>query len=113
MAEYSPLTKGTSRTTPYISTDAIAAVTKNTATVMPMIRPALPADSIFAMAEQMEQNTMGTTTQNIRLINTVPNGSSTVAPARTVSPAPSFTTGKIAPTTQPAPMPKSISSRKP
>ena len=29
---------------------------------------------MFAMAEAMEQNTIGTTTQNIMFMNTVPSG---------------------------------------
>ena len=53
---------------------------------------------MFAMAEAMEQNTIGTTTQNIMFINTVPSGSRQVAP------------GQTAPTMQPAMMPVSIES---
>lgn len=42
------------------------------------------------MAEEIEQNTMGTATQNIILMKTVPSGSRQVAP------------GQTAPTAQPA-----------
>ena len=48
---------------------------------------------MFAMAEEMEQNTIGTTTQNIMFMNTVPSGSRAVAP------------GHTAPTMQSATMP--------
>ena len=51
---------------------------------------------MFAMAEEMEQNTIGTTTQNIMFMNTVPSGSRAVAP------------GHTAPTMQPATMPTSM-----
>ena len=66
-----------------------------------MMRPARFAELMFAIAEAMEQNTIGTTTQNIILINSVPNGSRAVAP------------GHAAPTIQPATMPRSISVMKP
>ena len=62
-------------------TAAIAPVTTKVATVVPMILPAFLALSILAMADAMEQKTMGTTIQNIRLMNTVPRGSSTRAPS--------------------------------
>jgi hypothetical protein len=62
---------------------------------------------MLAIAEAMEQNTIGTTTQNIRLMNTVPSGSRTVAPELTVSPSTS-TTGHSQPTIQPATIPTSI-----
>ena len=72
-----------------------------------MILPAFFMESMLAMAEEMEQNTMGTTMQNMRLMNTVPRGSKTVAPAlMTVSP--SLIMGKQAPAMQPATMPVSI-----
>ena len=85
----------------YITIAAMAAVEKNVPTVMPMMRPARFAELIFAIAEAMEQNTIGTTTQNIMLMNSVPKGSRAVAP------------GQTAPTTQPATMPSSISVMKP
>ena len=47
----------------------------------------------------MEQNTIGTTTQNIIFVKSVPSGSSTVAP------------GHTKPTMQPAAMPSIIVSR--
>ena len=56
---------------------------------------------MFAMAEEMETNTIGTTTQNIMLMKIVPMGSSAVAP------------GHTAPTTQPATMPMIMKIRKP
>ena len=85
----------------YIKIAAMAAVERNVPTVMPMMRPARFAELMFAIAEAMEQNTIGTTTQNIILINSVPNGSRAVAP------------GHAAPTIQPATMPRSISVMKP
>ena len=50
----------------------MAAVTRNVAMVTPMILPARFTLFILAMAEAMEQNTIGTTTQNIILMNSVP-----------------------------------------
>ena len=88
-------------------TEAMAAVTRKVATVVPRTLPALRISPILAMAEAMEQNTIGTTTQNIRLINTVPSGSSTVAPALTTSPS-TVTTGHSQPTMQPATIPTSM-----
>ena len=81
----------------YISTPAMAAVTRKVATVTPMILPARLTLFILAMAELMEQNTMGTTTQNIMLINTVPRNSIFLPKD-----------GAKAPTRQPAIMPVSI-----
>ena len=81
----------------YISTPAMAAVTRNVATVTPMILPARRALFILAMAEAIEQNTMGTTTQNIMLMNSVPRNS--ILPPKL---------GANAPTRQPATMPVSI-----
>lgn len=40
--------------------------------VTPMILPARLTLFMLAMAEAMEQNTIGTTTQNIMLMNSVP-----------------------------------------
>ena len=74
---------------------------RNVATVTPMILPARFALFMLAMAEEMEQNTIGTTTQNIRFTNTVPIGSSAFAPSHS------------APTTHPATMPSSIQIKKP
>ena len=93
------------RQTMYMMTPAIAAVTRNVAMVTPMILPARLTLFILAMADAMEQNTIGTTTQNIMLMNTVPRGFSTVAPAL------SSVTGKIQPTMAPRIMEPSIMAR--
>ena len=77
-------------------TAAIAAVTRKDAIVTLMILPARRALTMFAIAEEIEQNTIGTTTQNIMLINSVPSGSRLFAP------------GHTAPTTQPAMIASSI-----
>ena len=89
--------------------EAMAAVTRKVATVVPRTLPALRISPMLAMAEAMEQKTIGTTTQNIRLMNTVPSGSSTVAPALTTSPS-TVTTGHSQPTMQPATIPTSMES---
>ena len=91
----------------------MAAVAKNVAIVTPMILPARLALCMFAMADEIEQNTVGTAIQNIRFRNTVPSGSSTVAPLTTISPEASFVAGQIAPTMQPATMPISMQIRNP
>ena len=87
---YAPVTSGITRQTAYITTAAMAAVTRNVTRVAPMIFPARRIPFMLAMAEAMEQNTMGTATQNIILMKTVPNGSRQVAP------------GQAAPTAHPA-----------
>ena len=51
-------------------------------TVVPISLPALLALFIFAMDDEMEKNTIGTTTQNIMLINSVPRGSRAPAPGQ-------------------------------
>ena len=79
---------------------AMTPVTTKVAMVVPMIFPARRALPILAMAPAMEANTSGTTMQNIRLINTVPRGSSAEAP------------GQTAPTMQPATMPSTMNARK-
>jgi hypothetical protein len=56
---------------------------------------------MLAIAEEMEQKTMGTTIQNIMLMNKVPRGSNAVAP------------GQTAPVMQPATMPISMKMIKP
>ena len=97
-------------------TAANAAVTRKVAMVTPMILPARLALCMFAIDDEIEQNTMGTAMQNIRFRNTVPSGSSTVAPLSTIIVSPSttsMTAGQIAPTTQPATMPVSIRIRNP
>ena len=85
------------RHTMYIRTPAMAAVTRNVATVTPMILPARLTLLILAMAEAMEQNTMGTTTQNIILMNSVPRN--LILPPKA---------GAKAPTRQPTTMPVSM-----
>ena len=113
---YSPTTGGISRTVTYMMTAAIAAVTRKVAMVTPMILPARLALCMFAIDDEIEQNTVGTAMQNIRFRNTVPSGSSTVAPLSTIIVSPSttsMTAGQIAPTTQPATMPVSIRIRNP
>ena len=102
-----------STTVTYMMTAAIAAVVRNVATVTPMILPARFALCMFAMADETEQNTVGTVMQNIRFRNTVPSGSRTVAPLTTISPSASLTAGQIRPTTHPATMPVSIRIRNP
>ena len=56
---------------------------------------------MFAIAEEMETNTIGTTTQNIMLMKIVPMGSSAVAP------------GQTAPTTHPETIPMIIQIKNP
>ena len=70
--------------------------------VIPMTLPARFALDILEIAEAMEQNTIGTTTQNMRFINTVPRGAS-------FEPSEGFK----APTRQPATMPVSMNNIKP
>ena len=62
--------------------EAIAAVDKKVIIVVPITFPARESDFIFAIAEAMEAKTIGTTTQNMALIKSVPNGSKTVAPGQ-------------------------------
>ena len=100
------------RHTAYIKRAAMVAVTQKVSTVTPIIFPARLGDAMLAMAEEMDRNTMGTTMQNMRLINTVPRGSSTVAPGLSTS-SPWRTTGKHSPATDPAVMPSSMNRRKP
>ena len=78
-----------------------------------MILPARLALCMFAMADEIEQKTVGTAMQNIRFRKTVPSGSSTVAPLTRISPEASFVAGQIAPTMQPATMPISMQIRNP
>ena len=61
-------------------TEAMIVVHINVTTVVPISFPALRALFILAMEEEMEKKTIGTTTQNIMLINKVPSGSSAPAP---------------------------------
>ena len=85
------------RQTIYIRMPAMAAVTRNVAMVTPMILPARLTLFMLAMAEAMEQNTIGTTTQNIMLMNSVPRNS-------ILPPKP----GANAPTRQPPTIPVSM-----
>ena len=110
---YAPVTSGKIRTTMYMSSAAMPAVTTKVRIVVPMTLPARLMLCIFAIAEEMETKTIGTTTQNIRLMNTVPIGSRQVAPALTTSPEASLTAGQTAPVTQPAMMPTSIAIKNP
>ena len=92
---------GRNRTITYMITAAMAAVHRNVTTVVPSSLPARFTLFMLAMAEEMEQNTIGTTTQNIRFTKTVPSGSRQVAP------------GHTAPTIQPATMAASMQIRNP
>ncbi len=69
-------------------------------TVVPISLPARLALFMFAMEEEMEKNTIGTTTQNIMLMNSVPRGSST----------PAF--GQVKPTMIPSTMPMIMEKKK-
>ena len=59
----------------------------------------------------MDENTMGTTMQNIMFRNSVPKGSRTVAPALMTSSLASRTSGKIQPTMEPRIMDPSMTAR--
>ena len=98
---YCPLTSGKIRQTMYISTPAIAAVDKKVTIVLPINLPARFTFFMLAMADEMEKNTMGTTTQNIMFTNNVPRNAR--LPAKS---------GRSAPTIQPRTMPESISKMK-
>ena len=90
---------GTISTMTYIITAAMAAVTTKVSRVVLMTLPARRTECMLAMAEETEQNTMGTTTQNIMLVNRAPRGSSAVAP------------GQAKPTMQPRTMPRIMVQR--
>ena len=90
---------GKNLTTAYIITLATAAVQVKVTSVIPSIFPALRGLAIFAIADDIEQKTMGTTTQNIIFTKRVPSGSRAVAP------------GHTAPTMHPAAIPVSMVSR--
>ncbi len=77
-------------------TEAMTVVHMKVRTVVPMSLPARLALFMLAMEEEMEKNTIGTTTQNIILINRVPRGSSAPAP------------GQAKPTTMPRTIPRII-----
>ena len=74
--------------------EATIPVAMNTDIIDPMMRPRRVAEFMFATADAIEKNTMGTTRVNIMLMNTVPNGFKTVALSPMTSPT-------IAPTTTP------------
>ena len=76
---------------------ASSPVTTKTPSVAPRMRPALRRERVLAMLPASEQNTSGTTRQNIMLMNSVPRNS--ILP-------PNF--GANAPTRQPATMPVSM-----
>ena len=92
-------------------TAAMAPVMMKVSTVVPIILPARLRLFMVAMEPAMEENTIGTTMQNIMLIKRVPKGLRTVAPAWMTS-SPSFTWGKIQPTTEPRIMDASMMPRK-
>ena len=75
-------------------TEAMIVVHMKVRTVVPMSLPARLTLFILAMEEEMEKKTIGTTTQNIMLMNRVPSGSSAPAP------------GQAKPTTMPRTMPR-------
>ena len=94
-------------------TAAMAPVTTKVATVTPMIFPARWRLSMLATALEMEANTMGTTMQNIILMNTVPRGLRTVAPVPEITPpSPSTDAGNSQPAMHPRTMAASITARK-
>ncbi len=93
-------TGGKRRIKQYMITAAMAPVTTKVPTVTPMIFPARLRLSMLATALEMDAKTMGTTIQNMRLINTVPRGLSTVA------------SGHSQPTMQPRTMEPSMTARK-
>ena len=70
---------------------AMAPVTMKVRMVVPMIVPARLRLRMVAMEPAMEANTMGTTMQNIMLMNRVPRGFRTVAPDLRTLPSASFT----------------------
>ena len=61
-------------------TAAIAPVTTNVRIVVPMILPARFLLFMFAIEPAIDENTSGTTTQNIMLMNTCPRASMCPAP---------------------------------
>ena len=91
----------------YMMAAAMAPVTTKVPMVTPMILPARLRLPILATAPAMDAKTMGTTMQNIMLMNTVPKGSSTLAPEL------SSVAGNRAPTTQPATMATSMAESRP
>ena len=106
-------TGGKTTISTYMMTAAMAPVTTKVPTVTPMIFPARFRLSMLATALEMEAKTMGTTTQNIMLMNTVPRGLSTVAPVpETMPPLPSGSAGQTQPRMAPKIMAPSIMAKK-
>ena len=64
-------------------TEAMIVVHMNVMTVVPISLPARFTFFMLAIDEEMEKKTIGTTTQNIMLMNSVPSGSSAPAPSHT------------------------------
>ena len=95
----------------YMRTAAMAPVTRKVMMVVLIIFPARLRLCMVATLPPMDENTMGTTMQNIRLMKTVPSGFKTVAPALMVLPSASVTTGKNQPTTAPRIMEPSMMAR--
>ena len=105
-------TGGNTTISAYMITAAMAPVTTKVPTVTPIIFPARFRLSILATALEMEANTMGTTTQNIMLMNTVPKGLSTVAPVPEITLPPSSTAaGNTQPTMAPSTMAPIMTAR--
>ena len=97
----------------YMMTAAMAPVTTKVPTVTPMIFPARFRLSMLATALEMEANTMGTTTQNIMLMNTVPRGLRTVAPVPEMTPPSASTSaGQTQPRMAPRIMAPSMMAKK-
>ena len=92
-------------------TAAMAPVMMKVSTVVPMILPARLRLFMVATDPAMDENTMGTTMQNIMFRNSVPKGSRTVAPALMTSSLASRTSGKIQPTMEPRIMDPSMTAR--
>ena len=92
-------------------TAAMAPVMTKVSTVVPMILPARLRLFMVATDPAMDENTMGTTMQNIMFRNRVPRGSSTVAPALMTLPSASSSWGKIQPTMEPRIMAPSMTAR--
>ena len=103
-------TGGISFISTIMMTAAMAPVMTKVKMVVPMILPARLRLFIVAMDPEIEENTMGTTMQNIMFRNSVPRGLRTVAPAWMTS-SPSLTCGKNQPTREPMIMEPSMMAR--
>lgn len=80
-------------------TEAMIVVHMKVTTVVPISLPARLTLFMFAIEDEIEKKTIGTTTQNIMLMNSVPSGSSAPAPSQTK------------PTTMPSTMPRIIEKK--